>query len=299
MNEQKSKGCLIAAVLWCLIALALGAAYKFLVHPHLAGKLKQATGSPSQYKEEIRVGADSFSGYCILRSELLKQELKAQQIKLTIQDDKADSDARVQALRDGQTQFAVFTIDSLLAAGAKAGDFPGTIVWIIDETKGGDAIVAYPSGVASIQDLNHSSARIVLTPNSASEFLARVVLANFHLPNLPEQWKVDADGAGAVFKTFSAANRSEKKAFVLWEPYVSKALEQSGAKVLIDSSKLKGMIVDVLVVQRQFLRDHPEAVKTVVEAYARTAFAYARQPDGLLKLVKDDAQKTGAESLTE
>src|SRR6185369_13251703 len=134
MNEQKSKGCLIAAALWCLIALVLGAAYKFFVHPHLAGKLKEATGSASQYKNEIRVGADSFSGYCILRSDSFKQELKAQQIKVTVQDDKADSDARLQSLRDGKTQFAVFTIDSLVAAGSKAGDFPASIVWVIDET---------------------------------------------------------------------------------------------------------------------------------------------------------------------
>jgi ABC-type nitrate/sulfonate/bicarbonate transport system substrate-binding protein len=59
------------------------------------------------------------------------------------------------------------------------------------------------------------------------------------------------------------------------------------------------MIVDVLVVQRQFLRDHPEVVQTVVEAYARSAYAYARQPEGMLKLVKEDAQKTGTETLTE
>jgi hypothetical protein len=39
-------------------------------------------------------------------------------------------------------QLAVFTIDSLITAGAKAGDFPGSIVLVIDETKGGDAIVA-------------------------------------------------------------------------------------------------------------------------------------------------------------
>src|ERR1041384_6389179 len=120
MNEQKSKGCLVAAVLWCVIALALGAAYKFFVHPRLTGKLKEATSSSSQYKNEIRVGADSFSGYCILRSDSFRQELKARQIKVTVQDDKADADARLQSLRDGKTQFAIYTIDSLLAAASKA-----------------------------------------------------------------------------------------------------------------------------------------------------------------------------------
>ena len=65
MNEGRSKGCLIAAVIWCIILALLGAAYKFWVHPQLAKKLKDATGSASRYKDEIVLAADSFSGYAI------------------------------------------------------------------------------------------------------------------------------------------------------------------------------------------------------------------------------------------
>jgi hypothetical protein len=43
--------------------------YKFFVHPYFADKLKGETGSASQYKHEIIVAADSFSGYAILRSD--------------------------------------------------------------------------------------------------------------------------------------------------------------------------------------------------------------------------------------
>ncbi|MBI4664367.1 MAG: OmpA family protein [Verrucomicrobia bacterium] len=299
MNEQRAKGCLIAAVIWCVILAALGVAYKFLVHPHLVGKLREATSAPSQYKDEVLLAADSFSGYAILRSDAIKQALRARQIKLTVQDDKADYAARLQALREGRVQLAVFTIDSLVTAGAKAGDFPASIVLIIDETKGGDAIVAYQSAVASLQDLNHSSARFVLTPNSPSEFLARVVLAHFNLPDLPEKWFAAAEGAAGVYQAFRGASPGEKKAFVLWEPYVSRALDQKGAHLLIDSSKLKGYIVDVLVAQRQFLRDRPDAVQAVIEAYCRAAYSYARQADGLAKLVMEDARKTGGEPLNE
>ena len=159
MKEQRSKGCLIAVVIWCVILAALGAAYKFLVHPHLAGKLQKATSSTSQYKNEVLLAADSFSGYCILRSEAIKQELRSRQIRLTVQDDKAGYAARLQALREGKVQFAVFTIDSLIMAGAK-GRFSASIVLVIDETKGGDAIVAKTNAVASVQDLNNPAARL-------------------------------------------------------------------------------------------------------------------------------------------
>jgi ABC-type nitrate/sulfonate/bicarbonate transport system substrate-binding protein/outer membrane protein OmpA-like peptidoglycan-associated protein len=297
MNEGRSKGCLVAAVIWCIILVLLGVAYKFWVHPYFSKKLNQATGSSSHYRDELVVAADSFSGYCVLRSEAFKQELRNRQIKLAVEDDKADYAARLDALRAGKVQLAVFTIDSLITAGARAGDFPATIVLVIDETQGADAIVGYDKGVASLQDLNDPSAKIVLTPNSPSEFLARVVLAHFSLPRLKDNWMVSADGAGEVYKQFKATKPVEKKAFVMWEPYVSRALQQPGAHVLLDSGKLKGYVVDVLVAQREFLRDKPELVKSVVEAYGRAAYRYSAEPDGMTKLVAEDAKQTGSESL--
>jgi outer membrane protein OmpA-like peptidoglycan-associated protein/ABC-type taurine transport system substrate-binding protein len=297
MSERSAKGCLLATLLWCVILAVLGVGYRFLVHPYLSEKLKGQTGSSSQYKDEITVAADSFSGYCILRSDALKQELRSRQIRFTIQDDQADYAARLKALREGKVHMAVFTVDSLIAAGAKAGDFPATIVLVIDETKGGDAIVAQKSAVASLQELNHPGARFVLTPNSPSEFLARVVIAHFNLPQLSSDWLIQADGARAVYNALRAASPADKRAYVLWEPYVSKALEKPGVQVLLDSSKLEGYIVDVLVAQRSFLRDHPDKVRAVVEAYSRAAYQYSQQANGLVELVRADARATGAESL--
>jgi len=297
MSERRAKGCLIAAIIWCIILALLGAAYKFWVHPHLSKKLKEATGSVSRYKDELVLAADSFSGYCVLRSETFKQELRDRGIKLRVEDDKADYTARLDALRAGSIQLAVFTIDSLITAGARAGDFPATIVLVIDETQGADALVAYQQSVASVQDLNNPAAKIVLTPNSPSEFLARVVLAHFSLPRLPENWMVSADGAGEVYRQLRSTKPTEKKAFVLWEPYVTRALQQPGVQVLLDSGKLKGYIVDVLVAQREFLRDKPDTVRSVVEAYARALYRHNSAPDGMSRLVLEDAELTGAESL--
>jgi outer membrane protein OmpA-like peptidoglycan-associated protein len=69
--------------------------------------------------------------------------------------------------------------------------------------------------------------------------------------------------------------------------------------VLLDSSKLKGYIVDVLVAERTFLRDKPEQVKAVVEAYSRAAYSYAQKTNGMRDLVLEDAKKAGGEELTE
>lgn len=297
MNERRHKGCLIAALVWLILIGLLAVAYRFLVHPHVLDRLEKATSGTSQYRDEIVVALDSFSGYCLLRSDALREDLKQQQIRLTLQDDRADYTARLRGLKEGRSQLAAFTIDSLITSGAKAGDFPGSIVLVLDETAGGDAIVAYQAGVKSLQDLGHPSARIVLTPNSPSEFLARVVLAHFNLPGLPDNWLTPAKDAADVLRQFRAASPSDRKAFVLWQPYVSRALQQKDAHVLLDSSRLRGYIVDVLVARRQFLQDRPELVRTFLEAYARTAYRYSQETNGLVQLVKTDARQTGSDTL--
>ena len=298
MSQRKAKGCLIASLLWCVILVILGAAYKFLVHPSLSKKLTEETGSASQYRETVRLAADSFSGYAIFRSDRMKENLRQDGIKLDLHDDGADYEARIEALRNGETDLAVFTIDSYLAAGTRAGDFPGSIVLIIDETKGGDAIVAKPSAIQSLQDLNDPNARIVFTANSPSEFLARVVLAHFNLPDLPENWAQGADGPQAVLRAAQEAGSTDKRAFVLWEPYVARAVNDHGHRILLDSSKLEGYIVDVLVAQRSFLRDHPDRVASVLQAYLRAAFHYSQSDNALVELVQEDAARTGSERLT-
>ena len=282
-----SKGCIIAVV-WLVILAVIAVAVWFFYTKPKDEQLEEATGSSSQYTHEVTIAADLFSGYAVLRSAQMRDNLKASGIRLTMEDDKADYGARLEALEDGDVQMAVYTIDSLLMAGAKAGGFPASIVMVIDETKGADAVLAFKDAVASLQDLDDPDARFVLTPSSPSEFLARVVKSHFKLPNLSGDWMIEADGAADVLKKMKAAKQSDKTAYVMWEPQVSQAKKLPGVDVILDSSRIKGLIVDVLVARREYLRDHPDKVRAVVEAYSRAAHHYRSQPDGFIKLVKSD-----------
>ncbi len=305
MSESKRSGagCLIAAIIWIIIGTILAVAARYLILPHFE-KEKQAellgtTSSTREFAHSVRVLSDSFSGYAILRSPALRQELESQDIGLFVRDDQADTRGRMEALRDRKAQMAVFSVDSFLANGAAIGGFPASIVMILDETQGADALVAYETGVASIQDLDSPEARIVLTPNSPSEFLARAVLANFYLPNLPEQWSEGADGSADVFRRFRRADPKAKRAYALWEPHVSMALREPGAHLLLDSSKLKGYIIDVLVAERHFLRDYPDVVRQVVESYLRVAYRIRNESMGLMQLIQADGREMGMEALTD
>lgn len=289
-SKFKTRGLLV--LVWIVI-LALGFfGYKVFKH-FTAEKLEEETGSVSLYKHEISVYADSFTGYCILRSSEMQNNLKKDNIKLTITDDSKSKDLyfdRLKALKNGKADMAVFTVDSELVAGIVKlkGEFPASIVMIIDETRGADAIVA--KGVKSIQDLNRANAKFVLTPNSPSEFLARIAKAYFNLPNLPDKWIIEADGAEDVYKRFKKDSGFQPRAYVLWEPYVSKALEEPGAVLLFGSDKLKAGIVDILVTRRKFLKDNPDLVKAFVKSYLSAAYAYQ---NNMVDLVIKDARAAG------
>lgn len=287
-----------AVLLFAAAALAVG--YMLWLKPQAEQELVAQTGAPSQYRSTVRIALDSFSGYAPLRSPAFADALRKDGIKLELVDDKADAKARLRSLQQGTVQLAVFPLDAYLTAGhaaqAAAGPnaaqaWPASIVAVLDETVGADAVVAWPA-VKNVADLDDPSARLVLTPGSPSELLARVLLAHFSLGRLPANWLEPADGAAAVYAKFRADPKTAKKAYVLWEPYVSKAVAD-GAHVLLDSGKVKGMIIDTLVAERRFLADHPDVVEKVVAAWLRTVHTIGRTPDGFATLVADDAKAAG------
>jgi outer membrane protein OmpA-like peptidoglycan-associated protein len=283
-------------LVWLVIVGAAAVAYRvFIYNPHKEEIVRRG-GSDPRHKQRVTLALDSFSGYSIFRSAEFAEELSQRGIGLDLHDDEADYAARIRSVKSGQTPLAVFTIDALIKASADLDDLPGTIVMVIDETTGADAMVAYKQAVATIDALNRAEARIVVTRDSPSEALARVVKFNFNLPQLPEDCWIDADGAADVFQKFRQANPREPRAYVLWEPYVSMALAQPGAHVVIDSSRFRGYIVDVLVAQREFLTQNEPLVRSFVEAYLSARHELARK-DQMVELVSADAQELG-EKLT-
>lgn len=293
---------LVVAVIWLVVLGLCAAAYKLLIAPRRQAEIVTQTGSDRRHEHQLRLALDSFSGYSLFRSRAFHDDLAARGIGLDLVDDRADYGRRIQALRDGDVHLAAFTIDALVKASATLGELPGTIVLVLDETTGADAMLAYRQAVPNIDSLNRSEARLVVTRDSPSETLARVVMARFRLPALAADPWIDAAGAEDVYRRFRDADPAEPRAYVLWEPYVAKALEDDRAHVLIDSSKFRGYIVDVLVAQREFLAEDeqgPRLIKQVVEAYLRANFEHQSRADGLADLVQEDARAQLDERLTD
>jgi flagellar motor protein MotB len=185
---------------------------------------------------------------------------------------------------------AVFTIDALIKASAQIGDLPVTIIAIVDETKGADALVASKKLFPNIDSLNDPATRIICTADSPSETLARVMMAHFELNQLSNASFEFVNGAEEVWNVYKRTGASEKKVFAVWEPYVSKMLDNPEYHTLVDSSKFRGYIVDVIVVQRSFLLKNEEAVEAVVKSYFTTVF---KNRNNMSALIAEDAKQLG------
>jgi len=299
MNKEKK--IITACAVWIVITAIGAIVWKLFVMPHQSAVKEQVkieehkktilqTSSESRYKVQIDFALDSFSGYSIFRSEEFQNELTQKKIKVNITDDSADYNSRLKNLQTGNTQIAVFTIDALIKASATLGDLPATIVCLVDETRGADAMVAYSSAVSNIDALNNANMKFVLTPDSPSETLTRVVMSHFGLSNLSKNPFIVAKDADDVYRQYRASKPGDQQVFVLWEPYVTKMLENPNTQIIVDSSRFRGYIVDVIVCSRDFLLKNEEVVTDFVEAYLRANYFHNKN---MAKIVGSDSAKSG------
>ncbi|MCP4194044.1 MAG: OmpA family protein [Planctomycetaceae bacterium] len=291
-----SKGKLLAmCIVWLMVAGTASVAWRYVV---VGGKeqaqqseqeaiLNQTKGT-SQYDIDVKFGIDQFSGYAVLRSPEFRKRLQREKIEVSFIDDGADYTQRLQNLQTGSINMAVFTIDALIKASATIGDTPAVIVSIIDETRGADAIVANKASVPNVEAMNHPDTRFVLTPDSPSETLARVVMNDFSLDQLADHPFEMTRGPEDTLERYRQSQPNSRDVFVLWEPYVSKVLENPEMHVVIDSSRFRGRIVDVIVTSRDFLAKNRSVVEDVVGSYFAAAYSYREQ---MQTLIKNDAKQ--------
>lgn len=236
-------------------------------------------------KGKLVVGVDNWIGYFPLCSPAMAARMRHAGYNLVCVDDNADYPERMKKLAAGDYQFAVATVDSYILNGA-ASRYPGTIVTVIDESKGGDAAVAWKEKVSSLDALKSANnIKIAFTPKSPSHHLLKSMEVHFDIPVLRQNgWQLPTEGSSDALKRFL---RKESAVAVLWEPDVSRALKQDGVVKLLGTEDTNKLIVDVLLTNREYSLQDPEAVKTLIHAYFLTLKHYRDQPEELLKDAAD------------
>jgi len=261
-------------------------AYRFVL-PMINNSNQVSSSDSRNLKGTIKIGVDNWIGYYPLCSKELKKRMRRSGYLLQCIDDQADYDSRIKSLKKGKLQFAVATIDSYLS-NAYAYDFPGTIVTVIDESKGGDAIIARKNRISSLDDIKkNTSIKIALTPGSPSEHLMRSIAVHFDIPSIRnnKSWLVEANGSEQALKMLQ---NNKVDIAVLWEPDVTRALEDKTLIKLIGTEDTRKLIVDILLVNRQYSSENSGAVNTLLRNYFRTLKYYRDNP---AKLEQDAANE--------
>lgn len=265
-----------ALILLVLGAVAILGVWIFL--PRLQDLRQRATSDAGRTKGKITVALDNWIGYFILRSPEMKDLMRRAGWTLGIEDDRADYAARMKRLKEGEIDFAVATVDSYILNAADLG-FPGTIIMVIDESKGGDAILSRGGHLTSLDALKgKQDIRVAFTPNSPSHHLAKAAAYHFSVPELvPSQGdsRIETRGSEEALTKLLAGSADLA---VLWEPDVSRGLTHPGITKILGTEDTQKLIVDILIVNRSYSQKNPSTVKELLASYFLALKKYQENP---------------------
>jgi outer membrane protein OmpA-like peptidoglycan-associated protein/ABC-type taurine transport system substrate-binding protein len=279
---------IIGAILLLIIGVIAIVGAWYLV-PKLQDRQERSTSDAKKTQGSISIALDNWVGYFILRSPEMKQQMRRLGWMLKVEDDNSDLSQRMKKLADGQIDLAVATVDSYILNAAKL-NFPGVIIAVIDESKGGDAILARKEKASNLDQIKTSSdLRIAFTPDSPSHFLAKAAAYHFSVPELlPHgKFRIETKGSEEALKKLASGKADVA---ILWEPDVSKALQDNDIVKILGTEDTERLIVDVLLVRRKFSQENPNVVKMLLSTYFRVLKTYTE--DGKL-LARHLAQETG------
>jgi NitT/TauT family transport system substrate-binding protein len=176
---------------------------------------------------------------------------------------------RNSALKSGRIDALAAPVDYfVLSAG---NNLQATIVMAIDESVGGDGIVARKE-ITRFEDLRGK--RLAFQRGLPSEFFVRALLLQHNI-SMREVETVDmeTDQAGAAFIS------GKVDAAAVWEPWLTKAKEQGGGHVLASTKEFPNLIVDCLGFNKKSLTDDPAGAKAVVDSIFRAIDYWKAHPD--------------------
>lgn len=201
----------------------------------------------------IRVGANIWPGY---EPFYLARELKYfndNDVKLV---EFLSASENLRAFRNREVEAAALTLDEALMLVAER--IPVRIVLVIDVSEGGDAIMTKPE----IKTLTGLKGKRVGVEGSAvgAYLLARGLELNGMTVTDVRVEQLEVNEHEQAFK------KGKVDAVVTFEPVRSRLLKQ-GARELFSSREIPNEIIDVLVVQKQVLEDHPDKLARLVRGW--------------------------------
>jgi NitT/TauT family transport system substrate-binding protein len=229
--------------------------------------LLSARGGTAQSPVKLKLGYSVWVGYGPLfiardKGYFTEQGLDVELVKVE------DPKDRFTALAGNQLDGLVTTLDTMAQYWRAEAPFKAFLG--LDESSGGDGIVANPS-INSVKDLKGK--QVGVNVGSVSQFFLEYVL---------EQNGMSGDDVTLVkmkqgdVPAALAANRID--AGVTWEPHLSKSVK-NGAKLIISSKETPGLIMDIMLLRNDVMKSNPTAAPGLVTAWNKAIEYWKSNPD--------------------
>ena len=214
------------------------------------------TGCRAEPEPPVRIGTVSWPSSELL---FLAQEygwLNPSAFRLV---EFVDDGEVMRAFRNHAIAAAWLSMDELLAV-AQSGTVDPVILFVSDESRGGDAVVAQPD---LITPTDLKDRRVAVQINSVNAYLldralkqAGLAASDVRLVNLPP------------YRHLAAFRRREVDAVVTYEPVRSQVVDAGGVE-LFSSSSTSFQVLRALVIRRDYLESHGLQVDTLCTAWQR------------------------------
>ncbi len=180
-------------------------------------------------------------------------------------------------LSSGQADITFLTIDMLVLD--VCSGTPEKMVFQTDESLGADAIIARED-IKRVEDLRGK--RVGAAIGQTSYFFLKAVMNKHNLTNVDLNIvDLEPDIAGAAFMS------GDVDAAATWEPWISKVKENNKGYVLVSSTDVPGVIVDVMAVRPELLKTRRSEVSGVMMAWFDALDYWKEHPDESNQIMAD------------
>jgi NitT/TauT family transport system substrate-binding protein len=250
--------------------------------PHLLASFGLAaallgTAAPARAADSIRILCPTWSGYAPIFVAKDLGYFKAMGLNVTINFDDERADVMA-AMARGDIEMDLRTVGEYQGR-PRDESTPGIIIGTIDESLGGDGMIADGS-IKSVADLK---GKIVASElNIPGRLLLQLELKKYGMTLQDLQMKEIASA-----DTISVFADPSVSAVVSYEPYLSQALKVDASRrpsEIVSSAQYPGYIVDVIIVRGDDLKANPQKYRNFLVGIYKAIDYYNKNPDGFDKL---------------
>ncbi len=184
------------------------------------------------------------------------------------------------ALASGKVDANSQTLSDTLAPASKGIKLKAVLV--NDNSNGGDGVVVKPS-INSLKDLKGK--KVATELGTVDHLLMLTALEKAGLAEKDVAYtNMTVNDAGPAFIS------GNLDAAVLWEPFLSKAIQEGKGKLLFSSKDTPGLIPDLLVFKEEITKNRPDDVKKIINAWFDALDYWKANPEESLKIMAKAAE---------